>query len=31
MVMGKTVKSYLIDGDPKWTLYVFISNKICLT
>ena len=26
--MGKTVKTYLIDGDPKGT-HVFISNKIC--
>ena len=25
--MGKTVTSYLIDGDPKGTQYVFISNK----
>ena len=28
-VMGKTVTTYLIDGDPKGTQYVFISNKIC--
>ena len=28
--MGKTVTTYLIDGDPKGTQYVFISNKICL-
>ena len=27
--MGKTVTIYLIDGDPKGTQYVFISNKIC--
>src|SRR5574344_2462077 len=27
--MGKTVTTYLIDGDPKGTQYVFISNKIC--
>ncbi len=27
--MGKTVTSYLIEGDPKGTQYVFISNKIC--
>jgi hypothetical protein len=27
----KTVTTYLIDGDPKETQYVFISNKICLT
>ena len=27
--MGKTVTTYLIDGDPKRTQYVFISNKIC--
>ena len=26
--MGKTVTTYLIDGDPKGTQYVFISNKI---
>ena len=28
-LMGKTVTTYLIDGDPKGTQYVFISNKIC--
>ena len=28
--MGKTVTTYLIDGDPKGTQYSFISNKICL-
>ncbi len=27
--MGKTVTTYMIDGDPKGTQYVFISNKIC--
>lgn len=27
--MGKTVTTFLIDGDPKGTQYVFISNKIC--
>lgn len=27
--MGKTVTTYLIDGDPKGSQYVFISNKIC--
>lgn len=27
--MGKTVTTYLIDGDPKGTQYVFISNNIC--
>ena len=27
--MGKTVTTYLIDGNPKGTQYVFISNKIC--
>ena len=27
--MGKTVNTYLIDGDPKGTQYAFISNKIC--
>ena len=27
--MGKTVTTYLIDGDPQGTRYVFISNKIC--
>lgn len=28
--MGKTVTTYLIDGNPKGTQYSFISNKICL-
>ena len=27
--MGKTVTTYLIDGDPQGTQYVLISNKIC--
>lgn len=27
--MGKTVTTYLIEGDPKGTQYSFISNKIC--
>lgn len=27
--MGKTVTTYLIDGDSKETQYAFISNKIC--
>ena len=27
--MGKTITTYLIDGDPKGTRYAFISNKIC--
>jgi len=27
--MGKTVTTYLVDGDPKVTRYAFISNKIC--
>lgn len=27
--MGKTVTTYLIDGNPKGTQYSFISNKIC--
>ena len=27
--MGKTVTTYLIDGDPKGTQNAFISNKIC--
>lgn len=27
--MGKTVTTYLINGDPKGTQYAFISNKIC--
>ena len=26
--MGKTITTYLIDGDPKGAQYVFISNKI---
>ncbi len=26
--MGKTVTTFLIDGDPKGTQYVFISNNI---
>ena len=26
--MGKTVTTYLIDGDPKGAQYVFISNKV---
>ena len=26
--MGKTVTTYLIDGDPKGTQYVFISNEV---
>lgn len=26
--MGKTITTYLIDGDPKGTQYAFISNKI---
>ena len=26
--MGKIVTTYLIDGDPKGSQYVFISNKI---
>lgn len=25
--MGKTVTTYQIDGDPKGTQYLFISNK----
>ena len=25
----KAITTYLIDGDPKGTQYVFISNKIC--
>ena len=28
--MGKTVTTYLIDGDPKGTQSVSISNKICM-
>lgn len=27
--MGKTITTYLIDGDPKGIQYAFISNKIC--
>jgi predicted GIY-YIG superfamily endonuclease len=27
--MGKTITTYLIDGNPKGTQYVFISNKVC--
>lgn len=27
--MGKTVTTYLIDGDPKGTRYVFIGNNVC--
>jgi hypothetical protein len=27
--MSKTITTYLIDGDPKGTQYVFISNNIC--
>ena len=27
--MGKTVITYLVDGEPKGTQYAFISNKIC--
>ena len=27
--MGKTVTTYLVDGDPNGTRYAFISNKIC--
>ncbi|KGN84076.1 GIY-YIG nuclease family protein [Porphyromonas gulae] len=27
--MGKTVTTYLVDGDPKGTQYAFISNKNC--
>lgn len=27
--MGKTITTYLVDGDPKGTQYSFISNKIC--
>lgn len=27
--MGKTVTTYLIDGDPQGIQYAFISNKIC--
>lgn len=28
--MGKTVTTYLVNGDPKGVQYAFISNKICL-
>jgi len=27
--MGKTITTYLINGDPKGTQYVFISNSLC--
>ena len=27
--MGKTVTTYLINGDPKGTRYVFIENNVC--
>lgn len=27
--MGKTVTTYLIDGDPQGTRYVFIENNVC--
>lgn len=27
--MGKTITTYLIDGNPQGPQYVFISNKIC--
>ena len=27
--MGKTITTYLIDGEPKGTHYVFIGNSIC--
>ena len=27
--MGKTITTYLIDGTPKGTQYVFISNSLC--
>ena len=27
--MGKTITTYLIDGNPQGTQSVFISNKIC--
>jgi len=27
--MGKTITTYLIDGNPQGTQYVFISNKVC--
>jgi hypothetical protein len=29
--MDKTITTYLIDGDPKGTQYVFINNIICQT
>lgn len=28
--MGKTITTYLVNGDPKGTQYAFISNKLCL-
>lgn len=28
-IMGTTVTTFLIDGDPKGSQYVFVSNKIC--
>lgn len=28
--MGRTVTTYLIDGDPKGTQYVFVSNMTFL-
>ncbi len=27
--MGKTITTYLIDGNPQGTQYAFISNKVC--
>lgn len=27
--MGKTVTTYLTNGNPEGTQYMFISNKIC--
>ncbi len=27
--MGKTITTYLVNGDPKGTQYAFIGNKIC--
>ncbi len=27
--MGKTITTYLIEGNPQGAHYVFISNKIC--
>ena len=27
--MGKTITTYLVNGDPEGTQYSFISNKIC--